>query len=215
MRLSIDPSLRERYPGLEAHLVEVRGLTIREREERLDAFVDILIAELRGRLDLATLKDEPNLRAYRDFYWRVGIDPTKTRPAAEALLRRVLQGKTFPRINPLVDAYNLASMKTRISIAAFDRARLRGDLRMRFSNPGEPFLGIGMSSPVILEGHEVVVEDANALVAIYPYRDAEATKVTTAVRDTLFMTCGVPGISKDALLEAAETTEAFVERFCR
>ncbi len=214
MRLIVNPILRERFPGLDAPLFELHGLSVAERDKRLDAFVDVLVREFRDHLRLETLKDEPSLRAYRDFYWRVGIDPTKVRPAAEALLRRVLQGRDLPRINALVDAYNLASMKTRISIAAFDLAQLRGDLLMRPARAGEPFLGIGMTSPVVLAGHEIVVQDAESLVAIYPYRDAEATKVTTSVRDAAFLICGVPGSRQDLLAEAAETTREFVWRFC-
>lgn len=215
MRLSVEADLREKFPGLDAHLVEVHGLRVAERSERLDAFVPILVREFREHLVLETLKDEPILRCYRDFYWRVGIDPTKIRPASEALLRRVLQGKDLPRINTLVDAYNLASMKTRISIAAFDGAHLRGDLRMRHAREGEEFLGIGMEKAAVLKGVEVVCEDDDGLTAIYPYRDAHRTRVTTATADTVFMTCGVPGIGPRALIEAAETTKEFVERFCR
>jgi DNA/RNA-binding domain of Phe-tRNA-synthetase-like protein len=114
-----------------------------------------------------------------------------------------------------VDAYNLASMKTRVSIAAFDGAHLHGDLRMRLAREGEEFLGIGMETPVILKGVEVVCEDDEGLIAIYPYRDAYRTRVTTATTDTVFMTCGVPGILASALEQAAETTRDFVERVCR
>lgn len=215
MRLDVDPDLRARFPGLDAHLVEIRGLTVRERDPRLDAFVDVLVREFREHLKLESLKDEPSLRAYRDFYWRVGIDPTKIRPASEALLRRVLQGKDLPRINTLVDAYNLASMQTHVAIAAFDAARVSGDLTMRLARLGETFLGIGMAEPVVLRGHEVVLQDARMLVAIYPYRDADATKVTLATRDTVFMTCGVPGIADATLYAADATTTEYVERFCR
>jgi len=215
VRLSVDPSLREAFPGLDAHLVQVGGLHVAERDGRLDAFVPVLVQEFREHLRLETLKDEPHLRAYRDFYWRVGIDPTKIRPASEAILRRVLQGKELPRINTLVDAYNLASMKTRIAIAAFDAAHTHGDLRMRLAHAGESFLGIGMEAPVTLKGVEVVCEDDEGLVAIYPYRDSHRTRVTTSTSDTVFMTCGVPGIAAPVLVESAETTREFVERFCR
>lgn len=214
MRLTVDPPLRERFPGLDAHPTEVAGLVVRPRDDRLDAFVGVLVAEFRAYLALERLKDEATLRAYRDFYWRVGIDPTKIRPASEALLRRVLQGKDLPRINTLVDAYNLASMKTRVAIAAFDLAHVRGDLVMRLAREGETFFGIGMDAPVRLKGVEVVLEDADRLVAIYPYRDADATKVTTATTETLFLTCGVPGIADETLSEADATTREFVERFC-
>ncbi len=215
MRLTVDPGLRDAFPGLDAYLVEVGGLHVRERDERLDGFVPALVQEFRERLKLETLKDEPHLRAYRDFYWRVGIDPTKIRPASEALLRRVLQGKELPRINTLVDAYNLASMKTHIAIAAFDGAHTHGDIRMRLARAGEEFLGIGMEAPVILKGVEVVCEDDEGLVAIYPYRDSHRTRATTATTETIFMTCGVPGIERPALVEAAQTTKELVERFCR
>ena len=86
---------------------------------------------------------------------------------------------------------------------------------MRLARAGERFLGIGMGEPAVLKGVEVVVQDSEGLVAVYPYRDADATKVTTTTRDTCFMTCGVPGIERRTLVEAAETTKEFVERFCR
>ncbi len=215
VHLSVDRGLRGAFPGLDAHLVQVDGLQVRERDAELDAFVPTLVQEFRGQLRLETLKDEPVLRAYRDFYWRVGIDPTKTRPASEALLRRVLQGKELPRINTLVDAYNLASMKTRIAIAAFDAGHTHGDIRMRLAHAGESFLGIGMEAPVVLKGVEVLCEADEGLIAIYPPRDSHRTRVTLETTDTVFMTCGVPGIDRSTLVTAAETTRAFVERFCR
>lgn len=215
VRLTVDPALRDTFPGLDAHLVRVDGLRVRDRDPRLDDFVPALVREFREHLRLETLKDEPTLRAYRDFYWRVGIDPTKIRPASEALLRRVLQGKELPRINTLVDAYNLASMKTRIAIAAFDAAHTFGDIRMRLATSGESFLGIGMEVPVVLHGVEVVCEDDEGLVAIYPHRDSHRTRVTTETMDTVFMTCGVPGIEPSTLVQAAEITREYVERFCR
>nr|WP_301287551.1 phenylalanine--tRNA ligase beta subunit-related protein [Methanocalculus alkaliphilus] len=63
----------------------------------------------------------------------MGVDPTKTRPAFEALVRRILAGKALPAIKPAVDAYNLRSASSSIPIAAFDAGRLSGDLTMRFA----------------------------------------------------------------------------------
>ncbi len=72
-----------------------------------------------------------------------------------------------------------------------------------------------MDEPVALKGVEVVCEDDDGLIAIYPYRDAHRTRVTTSTRDTVFMTCGVPGIPPETLVTAAEVTKEIVERFCR
>ena len=85
---------------------------------------------------------------------------------------------------------------------------------MRRARPGERFLGIGMDEPATLSGVEVVCEDAERIVAVYPYRDADASKVAPATRDVLFLACGVPGIPAEALHEAADVTIDFVTRFC-
>src|SRR2546426_101367 len=208
------PDLAAEFPGLEALEFDVTGLRVKPTDDAGAAFIEERVTDYRRTYALETLKDEPRLRAYRDFFWRVGVDPTKVRPAAEALLRRVIQGKPFPRINALVDAYNLASAETRIELAAFDMANLRGDLRMRRSRPGETFLGIGMEAPATLTGVEVVCEDADRLVAVYPYRDADASKVTSGTHDVRFLVCGVPGISHDTLREAAVVAANTVIRFC-
>ena len=113
----------------------------------LEEFKEEVFVEVKSRFTLESLKDEPVFRAYRDFFWRIGVDPTKVRPAAEALIRRVLGGRSIPRINTVVDAYNLVSMTTCIALAAFDVSRLNGDIIMRFADKGEEFFGIGMDKP--------------------------------------------------------------------
>ena len=172
------------------------------------------MVQVKQRYGLETLKDLPTFRAYRDFFWNVGIDPTKNRPAAEALIRRTLRGKTLPTINTFVDAYNLASMNTEIALAAFDSDKLRGDLHMRFAQKSDQFLGIGMHKPLELMGGEVVISDAAQVIAVYPYRDADHSKITKTTEAVLLLTCGVPGIHKEKLKEAAQITLQYVTKFC-
>src|SRR5439155_24626453 len=86
------PYLASDSSGLEALLFDVAGLRVKPTDDAGAAFIDERVTGYRRTYALETLKDEPWLRAYRDFFWRVGVDPTKVRPAAEALLRRVIQG---------------------------------------------------------------------------------------------------------------------------
>ena len=144
----------------------------------------------------------------------MGVDPTKTRPAAEALIRRVLRGRPLPRINTLVDAYNLASIESTIPLAAFDEDDLAGDLLMRQADAGEEFLGIGMDKPITLNGGEAVVQDGEKLVAIYPHRDADACKITLDTENTLMLICGVPNIKEGLLKIAGRVTVGYITRFC-
>jgi DNA/RNA-binding domain of Phe-tRNA-synthetase-like protein len=105
----------------------------------LEGFKEQLFRQVKEKYSLESLKDVPIFRAYRDFFWKAGIDPTKVRPAAEALIRRILGGKAVPSINNVVDSYNLASIKTEVALAAFDEDKLKGDLIMRYAGKVRSF----------------------------------------------------------------------------
>ncbi len=214
MLLEVEKSLETKFPSLSALAMRLEGAKVRLEDPELEAFKGEVIERIRGRWVLEQLREHPVFRAYRDFFWRVGVDPTKTRPASEALIRRVLRGRSLPRINTFVDAYNLASMEAAVPLAAFDMAWLSGDLLMREAITGEEFLGIGMEKPIVLEGGEVVVEDGEKLVAIYPYRDAEVAKITVDTEDILMLVCGVPNVGSDILNHAERVSAEYVTRFC-
>ncbi len=216
--MRIIPELQSSFPGLRVVEIKMEGLEVRSTDPGLESFKHEVQERVRRRVaSLEEVKDQPIFRAYRDFFWRVGIDPTKVRPAGEALTRRVLGGRDLPRLNTVVDAYNLASVETSIAIAAFDTQTIHEEaLLMRRGIEGEIFHGIGMSSPDFLTGAEVVIEDQETrrLVAVYPYRDSDESKVTERTKDVLFMMCGVPGIDEAALESARDLTEEYVGRYC-
>jgi len=214
--ITISDEVRSAFPTLRLALVQVSGVkVVRSRGPELQALIDEAVREVRSRFQLPTLKDLPIFRAYRDFFWRLGIDPTKERPSAEALVRRVLAGKPFPAISNLVDAYNLASLRTCIPIATFDADTIVGQrAELRFARRGEEFLGIGMSRPLVLTGKELVIADAEGPIAIYPYRDADRTKITERTRRALVVACGAPGVDERRLIEAARLAADYITRFC-
>lgn len=178
--------------------------------ERLTARLEALA----GDVDLETLKDEPTIRAYRDLYWSLGIDPTKQRPSAEALLRRVQAGKRWPRIHPVVDAYNLVSAEQGVAIGGYDLDALRAlagvgedealTIHLRRALFNEPFLGIGMQCHRDLRNEELVLDAGGAIFALYPYRDGHRTRLMPDTAEALMICCDAPGLPSEALDTAAE-----------
>ncbi|MGQ9721193.1 MAG: B3/B4 domain-containing protein [Candidatus Jordarchaeum sp.] len=212
--LVIDSEIKERFPDLNAKTAVVEGVRIEREKGELEEFKQVVFEEIKRNYDLEGLKDDERMRKYRDFFWKINIDPTKIRPASEALIRRILQEKPIPRINTAVDSYNLASIKSGVPLAAFDLGTLDGGLNMRFSREGEFFLGIGMKKPKKLIGGEIVVSDSKKLVAIYPYRDSDDSKITLKTKKILLMSCGVPGISDAELNQALEYAMGYIKKFC-
>jgi len=114
MVFEIEPTLTNRFLGLRVVVGYVDGVRVENSGADLQRFKEETLAEVRQKYSLESLKDGAIFRAYRDFFWKVGIDPTKIRPAAEALVRRILAGKSIPTINNVVDSYNLASIRPRL-----------------------------------------------------------------------------------------------------
>lgn len=213
--IQIDPQLKRRFEGLELRAWRLEGVKVKLQDLGLEDLKREVERQLRQKYTLERLKDERIFRAYRDFYWRLGIDPTKDRPAGEALVRRVLSGRSLPTINTAVDCYNLASAETGISMGAYDCSRLRGKLCLRLAKKGEEFLGIGFREPVRLKGNEPVLADKEKVFAVYPYRDSELTKITLDTSDILLVACGVPGVEGGELEQAGRKATQYLNRFCR
>ena len=95
------------------------GVTVHAHDARLDAPLAAAAEALRSATGL-----EEAMAATRTMYKRCGIDPTKTRPSSEALLRRVRKGEPLPRVNGLVDIINWCSAETQISFGLYDLSRI-------------------------------------------------------------------------------------------
>jgi DNA/RNA-binding domain of Phe-tRNA-synthetase-like protein len=209
--LNWDSRVLSKFPKLAICIGIINGVHVEKENEQIKKLKKNVYEEVRAKYNIETLKDNPIVRAYRDFYWKLDIDPTKTRPSGEALLRRVLHGEELPRISNVVDAYNLASMKTIIPISGFNKDNLNPPFQVRFANNGETFTGIGMSKPLILTDKVLVLADERQILCIYPYRDSEYTKITEQTKNVAIVGYGAPGIEENQLREAVETTLSYIK----
>jgi len=214
VEVAISDPVRTAYAGLRLAFVEIHGMKIGVDSAKATDLLNEASERVSKSITLEAVKDRPDFRAYRDFFWRLGVDPTKTRPASEALIRRILKGSSIPRINDFVDAYNIASIGTGVPIAAFDLGTIDADATLRFSDSGEEFLGIGMSSSRVLEQGIMIMSSGEDVIAVYPYRDAEESKIGLETVDAVLISCGVPGIPVEALTEAAGRARDFVISIC-
>jgi len=184
-----------------------------KREGSAEKFLLEAEEEVRREFSLEKLKDYPRVRALRDFYWRLGIDPTKQRPSSEALVRRVLRGRKVPRINCIVDVGNAVSMVTMVPIGIYDLDKLHPPLRLRFAEEGEMFKPIGGSLEK-LSREQIVLADLWRVVHVFPHRDCDETKVTGETRNVLVVACGVPGLGEKIVVEATREVSSKLIELC-
>src|ERR1700759_3177969 len=86
--------------------------------------------------------ESPEIVATRAAYKALGKDPARYRGSADALLRRVVGGKGLAQSNAAVDAINLVSVESRLSIGLYDLVHVEGDVIFRVGRGGETYKGI-------------------------------------------------------------------------
>jgi DNA/RNA-binding domain of Phe-tRNA-synthetase-like protein len=177
----------------------------------LEEEIKNLINYLKNKYTLEKLKEDPIVRAYRDFFWKIGIDPTKTRPSSEALVRRALKN-SFPRIDPVIDAGNIASAYTMIPIGMYDMNSIKPPLRIVISKGGEVFRPIGGNELILEKGIPILIDSKGIVMHIYPHRDSIETMVRKNTSKLLIIAAGVPGVGKDLVKKAAELVAQLLEK---
>ena len=164
--------------------------------------------QFRSQLTTDSLKDLPSIAATRAVYRKCGKDPSRYRPASEALIRRMLQGKELYQIDTLVDLVNLASIAYGYSIGGFDASKFVGDtLTLGIGREGEPYEGIGRGMLNI--AGLPVYRDALGGVGT-PTSDNERTKMTLSTRHLVVLVNGYDGNR-----ERVEANARYIQELCR
>lgn len=155
------------------------------------------------------IKLQPVIAATREAYKRCGKDPSRYRPSAEALRRRLMRGLALYQIDTLVDLINLVSLRTGYSIGGFDADKIQGtNLVLGIGRADEAFEGIGRGV-LNIEGLPVYRDLTGGIGT--PTSDNERTKMDIETRHILAIINGYNG--SDGLEEAAEMIRDLLKRY--
>ena len=221
MKLSVAPELQS---IVRAGVLWLEGATVVDREPRLNAPLAAVEAAVRlgaapggsgsaGLSAVAAAKAEggpADIASVRTMYKRVGLDPTKTRPSSEALLRRVRKGDTLPRVNSMVDVCNWCSLEFQLPYGLYDAAKIEGDVELRLGRGGESYAGI-RKDDVHVEGR-ITLADRNGPFG-NPTSDSSRTMVTTATTRGLLVVFAPRDVDERRLSHVLDMTSARMTEF--
>jgi DNA/RNA-binding domain of Phe-tRNA-synthetase-like protein len=186
MQFSHHPQVWERFPELAAATLFVRGVDAR-------ADVDAPIAQFhaQARERFAAIDSEgdwPEVNAWRRVFSRMGLKPTQYRCASESLLRRFRKEGDLPRIHPLIDVCNAASIAFGIPVAALDVAKIDWPLQVRFAAGNERYLSFSGEAEQPEPGEVSFVDAAgNAHARRWTHRQSRLSAVSDGTTDVLIV----------------------------
>lgn len=211
MRIIVSKEIEQVCPTFVGACVEAKVVNTRFSEE-LWKEINELCERYRQTLTTETLKEMTSISATRKVYKACGKDPSRYRPASEALIRRVLQGKKLYQIDTLVDLINLASIAFGYSIGGFDADKFKGDtLTLGIGREGEPYEGIGRG---MINIHGLpVYRDAEGGVGT-PTSDNERTKIKLQTRHLVVLINGYDG-NEQRVVDNAQYILTLLEKYCQ
>jgi DNA/RNA-binding domain of Phe-tRNA-synthetase-like protein len=185
----------------------LEGATVVDREHRMDAPLAAAESDVR-------IHPPEEVTAVRTMYKRVGLDPTKTRPSSEALLRRIRKGDTLPRINSMVDVCNWCSLEFQLPYGLYDAARIEGDVELRIGRAGESYPGI-RKDDVNVGGRIALVDRLGPFGN--PTSDSARTMVTTQTTKALLVVFAPRDVDRARIDRVLDATSSRMTAFtgCR
>ena len=179
------------------------GATVVDREPRLNP--PIAAAEAAARI-----RPPAEVAAVRTMYKQLGLDPTKTRPSSEALLRRIRRGDPLPRINSMVDVCNWCSLEFQLPYGLYDAAQIDGDVELRIGRAGEAYAGI-RKDEVHVAGRITLADRAGPFGN--PTSDSARTQVSTATTRALVVVFAPREVDLRVLTRVLDVTSERMSKF--
>ncbi len=184
MELNFEDIIKGAAPHLEVITLEAE-VTNSPSDALLWEEIDSAASRLRAELPLGEINKRPGIKATREAYKRLGKEPNRYRPSAEALCRRIVKGMELYRVDTLVDLINLLSFTSGYSIGGFDADKIDGDtLTLGAGRDGEDFDAIGRGKLNI--AGMPVYRDLTGGVGT-PTSDNDRTKLSLSTRRLLMV----------------------------
>jgi DNA/RNA-binding domain of Phe-tRNA-synthetase-like protein len=158
------PDILSRYPNVVGGVLVAQGMRNGPTPGTLKEAYRSEQGATIARIGSTPLSEIETLAAWRSAFRAFGVNPTRYRSAAEALLRRLTKKGNIPNINAIVDICNLVSIRYALPVAAFDTRALNGPITVQFSDGTEKFTPLFQVESEHPEPGEVIFADDDQLV---------------------------------------------------
>lgn len=181
--IAISPEILRACPDIRLGCIACQ-IVVQDSPAELLALIDARCTEMAGQMTVEHIHQNRPIADNREAYRVLGKEPSRYRPSAEALMRRVLQGKGLYQVSNVVDLLNLVSIRHGFSIGGWDADRIAGAMTLGVGQAGEPYTSIGRGD-LNIEFFPVFRDEKGAFGT--PTSDSERTMVRPETRHFLMV----------------------------
>ena len=215
MKFTINEKIFEFFPDLILGVIVAKNINNQEYNPEIGQ----KLAEQEKLLPqniLGELREHPKIAAWREAYRKFGAKPKNYPPSVEALAKRVLKGHSLPRINKLVDLYNIISLKYLVPAGGENLDKTIGDIHLTIADGDEEFIPIGENESRPPKSGEVIYKDERGVICRrFNWRESERCKFTEETKNAILIIEGLPPTNKKELGQAINEQAELVKKYCK
>ena len=178
MKIIINNNIFNQFQGLKIGIIILKNIN---NTKSIDTFINTLHLEIENKIknkfaDIELSKYQV-VSKWREVYKSFG--EKEARSSIEALIKRIKNNKGLYKINPLVDLYNVASLKFELPVGGEDLDKINDNIELTFANGDEEFISLGETSIEHPNKGEIIYKFKNTVICRnFNYRESEITKLT-------------------------------------
>ena len=207
INIKISSRLKEICPNIRLGVLSSDTRYEKENSELWDE-IEQVISKISRSLERVQIAGLPVIRHTREAYLALGKEPARYRCSAEALLRRVVQGKGLYRVNNVVDIINLISLLFHFSIGCYDFDKLSEPVEFDIGEDKESYEAIGRG--IMNIAYLPTFRDSLGPFGS-PTSDSERTMITAKTRNVLIAIIDFKG--SGPLAEAMDKTISCLKQY--
>jgi DNA/RNA-binding domain of Phe-tRNA-synthetase-like protein len=204
MEITIDKEAKTRNSEILIGYAIIEGVSIDNTQKPLKKEIMSVINSVKDKYhSRAEMYATKPIKEIRDLFKKTGIDPSRYTPSAEALLKRIIDGKDLYRINNVVECNNVGSMKFELPMGVYNFDRLVGDIVFKFGSDSDIMETMAKGE---MNMKDILLTRDNEKLFGSPISDSPHAMITEDTKNVLLLVYGTTGIGKDYVSEATEYT---------
>lgn len=200
--LSISNQIVEKVPQFKLGVIHYRKIVVSDSPQMLHSRMQLLQEQLKLEYEGTKLAVIDEIQQWRRIVKTLGVDPSKYRHSAEALMRRVMKGDFLPSINSAVDVTNLLSLQYKIPFGIYDVNKLQPPIQVYIGAEHDEYEAL--NGRIYHLANKLTLADKRGAFGS-PFVDSKRTSVTDETAECLQIVYLLPSIKKTKAYAILET----------
>ena len=198
MNVTIDPKIKEILPDFKMGTIHYNNITVSKSPQMLKGRLQLFQEQLYFDLEDKDIQDFPGLLEWQLVWKALGADPSRYRPSAEALYRRIKKQNYLASIHSAVDMNSFLSLQYEIPLGLYDADKIEGDVEIKVGTATDQYEGLNNR----INSMTNILTSKDAIGAFgSPYVDSKRTAVGETTTNALHLFYLRPSMEKDTALQ--------------